>query len=112
MISMLLMVIHCRRRPDWWREVAYAGTKLLYQPLPQPVVYIVPVTDILGRLALVPYGETGTIPYDWRDLARFYPKGVCDRQGTPGSGSKLFYISSWAMIWPSDHPRGSGQQPG
>jgi hypothetical protein len=81
--------IHCRRWPDWWREVAYAGTKLLYQPAPQPVVYIVPVTDILGRLALVPYGETETIPYDWRGLARFYPKGECDRQDAPGSGSKL-----------------------
>jgi hypothetical protein len=42
-----------RSRPDWWREVAYAGTKLLYQPALQLIVYIVPVTDILGRLALV-----------------------------------------------------------
>ena len=106
----LLTVIHCRRRPDWWREVAYAGTKLLYQPAPQPIVYIVPVTDILGRLALVPYGETGTIPYDWHGLARFYPKVECDRpsQDTTGSGSKLYYINSWAMIWPSDHPSGFG----
>ncbi len=52
-----------RRQPEWWWEVAYAGTKLLYQPAPQPIVYIVPVTDILGRLALVPYGEHGTIPH-------------------------------------------------
>jgi hypothetical protein len=22
----------------------------------------------------------------------------------PGTGSELFYINSWAMIWPSDHP--------
>ena len=96
-----------RRRPDWWREVAYAGTKLLYQPAPQPIVYIVPVTDILGRLALVPYGEHGTIPYDWRNLARYYPRGECDGQNRPGSGSKLYYINSWAMLWPSDHPRDS-----
>ena len=32
-----------RRQPDWWRQVAYTGTKLLYQPQPQPVVYIVPI---------------------------------------------------------------------
>ena len=50
----------CRRRqPDWWRQVAYSGTKLLYQPEPKPVVYIVPVKNILGRSALVPYGSTG-----------------------------------------------------
>ena len=61
----------CRRRqPDWWRLVAYSGTKLLYQPEPKPVVYIVPVKNILGRLALVPYGEHGTIPYDWHALQR------------------------------------------
>ena len=41
---------------------------LLYQPEPKPVVYIVPIQNILGRLALAPYGEHGTIPYDWRHL--------------------------------------------
>ena len=85
----------CRRQPEWWREVAYAGTKLLYQPAPQPIVYIVAVTDILGRLALVPYGEHGTIPHGWRALARHYPLGECDHQDRPGSGSKLYYIISW-----------------
>ena len=62
------------------------GPRLLYQPAPQPIVYIIPVTDILGRLALVPYGELGTIPYDWCNLARFYPRGECDGQNSPGSG--------------------------
>jgi hypothetical protein len=62
-----------RRRPNWWREVAYAGTKLLYQPALRQIAYIVPVTDILGSLALVPYGEYVTIPHDWRHLERYYP---------------------------------------
>ncbi len=92
--------------PDWWRQVAYAGTKLLYQPEPKPVVYIIPVKNILGRLALVPYGAHGTIPYDWHPLRRsHYPRGMCDAQDRPGSGSRLFYINSWAMIWSSDHAR-------
>jgi hypothetical protein len=102
-----------RRRPDWWRQVAYSGTqaKLLYQPEPKPVVYIIPVKNILGRLALVPYGAHGTIPYDWHPLQRshssYHGLGVCDSdaQGRPGSGSRLFYINSWAMIWSSDHAR-------
>ena len=73
-----------RRQPDWWRQVAYSGTKLLYQPEPQPIVYIFTVRNILGRLAL-----HGTIPYDWRQLQGSHnPRGVCYRQGTPGSGSK------------------------
>ena len=108
--NLCLTLLVYRRRPDWWREIAYAGTKLLYQPAPQPVVYIIPVTEILGRLALTPYGEHGTIPYEWQSLARHYPRGVCDRQDSPGSGSKLYYINSWAMIWPSDHPRNARRQ--
>jgi hypothetical protein len=97
-----------RREPDWSREVAYAGTKLLYQPAPQPIVYIIPVTDmILGRPALVPYCEHGTIPYYWHNLARYYLQGEFDRQNSPGSRSVFYYINSWAMPWPSDHPRDS-----
>ena len=97
----------CRRRqPDWWLQVAYIGTKLLYQPEPKPVVYIVPIRNILGRLALVPYGKHGSIPYDWRHLqGSHYDCGVRDLPNRPGSGSKLFYINSWAMIWSLDHPR-------
>ncbi len=64
-------------RPVWWRDVANTGTKLFYQPAQRLIVYIVPVTDIMGRLALMPYGEDGTIPHDWRTLARYYPLGEC-----------------------------------
>lgn len=32
-----------------------------------------------------------------------YQLGVCDRPGEPGTGSPLFYINSWAMIWPVDY---------
>ncbi len=30
------------------------------------VLYVIPVTSILGRLGLVPMGETGTIPFSMR----------------------------------------------
>ncbi len=60
----VLNLTPCRRRqPDWWRQVAYKGTKLLYQPEPKQVVYIEPILNILGRLALAPYGDYGAIPY-------------------------------------------------
>ena len=35
--------------------------------------------------------------------AACYEHGICDKDGEPGSGSSLFYINSWAMIWPTDH---------
>ena len=88
----------------WWPSTAQIGTKMLYAPGPDPVVYVVPISHILGRLPLVPAGDTGTIPYSMRDRkAACYEHGLCDRAGEPGSGSRLFYINSWAVIWPTDH---------
>ena len=90
------------RLPVWWTNTAQIGTKMLYAPCPDPVVYVVPLSNILGRLPLVP---VGTIPYSmWDRKAACYEHGTCDRNGELGSGSLLFYINSWAMIWPTDHP--------
>jgi len=89
---------------SWWPSTAQIGTKLVYLPSPEPVLYVVPLSHILGKLPLVPAGDDGTIPWNMhgRKVA-CYPLGVCDRQGSPGSGSPLFYINSWAMIWPVDY---------
>ena len=103
---------HCdmigRRVPPWWRRVAFAGTKQVYHASPKPVIYIVPAQSILGRLPLVPVGEPehGTIPSESSLSANSsaFKRGKCDEQGRPGTGSNLFYINSWAIIWPSDHP--------
>ena len=46
------------RVPPWWRRVAFAGTKQVYHARPKPVIYIVPAQLILGRLALVPVGDS------------------------------------------------------
>ena len=85
----------------------FCGTKQLYEP-EKPVVYIVPITSILGRLPLirVPAGDHCTIPAALRGRQReLFPLGKCDDDGRPGTGSKLYYISSWAMCWPTDHPK-------
>ncbi len=63
-VSKALNLTPCsRRQPDWWQQVAYTGTKLLYQQEPKQVVYIVLVRNILGRLLLAPYGEHGTMAW-------------------------------------------------
>lgn len=94
---------------DWWPSTAQIGTKLLYMPSPDPVVYVVPLSHILGRLPLLPAGNYGTIPHNMsgrKDAC--FPRGRCDRRGAPGTGSFLFYINSWAMTWPTDYPAGGG----
>ena len=84
----------------------YRSVCMLYVPAaPEPRVWIVPVTSILGRLPLVPVGDAGTIPFSMAShKQQCFPGGTCDRADAPGSGSKLFYINTWAMVWPSDHP--------
>jgi len=54
----------------------------------------------------IPAGDHGTIPAALRGREReLFPLGKCDDDGRPGTGSKLYYISSWAMCWPTDHPK-------
>ena len=94
-----------RRIPSWWRVAGESGTKLLYEP-EKPVIYIVPITSILGRLPLIPAGDHGTIPAAMRHRKKeLFEYGKCDESARPGSGSKLYYINSWAMCWPSDHAK-------
>ena len=95
-----------RRVPDWWSKAGESGTKLLYQPKPDPVIYIVPISFILGRLPLAPAWDHGTIPASMRHRQReLFKYGRCDEIRQPGSGSALYYINAWAMCWPSDHPK-------
>ena len=63
-------------------------------------------TSILGRLPLIPAGDHGTIPAAMRNRKKeLFEYGKCDKSARPGSGSKLYYINSWAMCWPSDHAK-------
>ena len=42
----------------------------------------------------------------WRRVCTgiFMMGGQCDWRGEPGSGSPLYYINTWAMVWPTDYP--------
>ncbi len=96
-----------REGRHWWPSTAQIGTKLLYMPSPDPVVYVIPLSHILGRLPLLPAGDFGTIHRNMSSRKdACFPRGSCDKRGSPGSGSNLFYINSWAMIWPTDYPAG------
>ena len=46
-----------------------------------------------------PLSHSGQRPKD-----ACFKLGGCDRQGAPGLGSPLFYINTWAMVWPNDYP--------
>ena len=82
---------------------------MLHLPSPDPVVYVVPLSRILGKLPLIPAGDYSTIPqimHGHTGKEACYKRGVCDQRGAgePGSGSPLYYINTWAMVWPTDYP--------
>ncbi len=65
----------------WWPSTAEIGTKLLYLPSPEPVVYVVPLSHwhILCKLPLVLAGDYGTIPQSMNSCKdKCFPRGQCD----------------------------------
>ena len=85
---------------DWCRK---AETRRLYELDPSlPRLYVMPISSILGKLALVRAGDTGTIPHHMRGReGECFPGGKADTVTSPGKGdgSRLYFVNSWAMKW-------------
>ena len=76
-----------------------------------PLVYVIPVDSILGKLSLVQAGDTGTIPFEptRRNQAdsdalceKYYPGGRADSAPGKGDGTRLWHTNAWAMGWSRD----------
>ena len=69
------------------------------------VLYVLPITSILGRLrlALVLVGNTGPvteiIPFSMRKETEDPPGASCDSKNRAGDGNRWWYISSTATKW-------------
>ncbi len=48
------------------------------------VLYVIPVSSILGRLPLVLVGATGTIPFTMRQDTADFPRAFCDKSANSG----------------------------
>jgi hypothetical protein len=82
---------------DWLDDI---GSKLVYERKEnKQVLYVVPIASILGRLALVPAGDTGTIPHSMRSESASYPGASCDSRPGAGDGSRWWYVNTWALTW-------------
>jgi hypothetical protein len=71
----------------------------LYTHMQSQVQYVVPITSILGRLALVPVGDSGTIPFSMRNEKTDYPGAISDSKRGAGDGIRWWYINSTALKW-------------
>jgi hypothetical protein len=75
-------------------------SKIIFERRMQPqVLYDVPITSILGRLALVSVGDTGTIPFTMRKESRDFSGASCASKMGAGVGSRWWNINSAAMKW-------------
>ncbi len=67
--------------------------------------YVLPVESIdsiLGKLPVVPVGETGMIPYCMRQHAEDFVGAAFDTREGAGDGSRWWYnryINTWALSW-------------
>ncbi len=89
--------------------ITQCGSRLIYELLPgKEVVYVVPVSSVLGRLPVVRAGDTGTIPFKYsaglRNGARRYDHNLARADSAPGAadGCPMYFVNSWAMGWSRD----------
>ena len=65
----------------------------------KPVLYVIPVESILGKLPVVPvgdFGSPGSVPNGMRKQC---PDALADRTPGAGDGCPVWYVNSWALGW-------------
>ena len=76
------------------------GPKIVYElDHRKPVLYVIPIENILGKLPVVPVGDTGTIQHHLRNLFTVAPG---DRKPGSGDGCRMWFVNSWALSWSRD----------
>ena len=80
----------------------------LQDPSWKEVVYVLPITTILGRLPVVRAGDTGTIPFSYRNGCRNgahrydHALAKADTSAGAGDGCPMYFVNSWALGWSRD----------
>ena len=97
-----MRISHMARRPyvhylydlGW---VSSVGSRIVYElDYRKPILYVLPVQNIIGKLPVVPVGDTGTIPHHLHNGA------PGDRKPGSGDGCRMWFINSWALGWSRD----------
>ena len=76
------------------------GSRVVYElDYKKPILYVIPIESILGKLPVVPVGDTGTIPHRLRNHFEGAPG---DRREGSGDGCRMWFVNSWALGWSRD----------
>ncbi len=71
------------------------GSRVAYElDYTKPILYVIPIQSILGKLPLVPVGDTGTIPHSMHNAISGAPG---DRRPGAGDGCWMWFVNSWAL---------------
>ena len=74
MLLQLYSLLHVRYI-GWLESV---GSRVVYElDYKKPILYVIPIQSILGKLPVVPVGDTGTIPHHMRNT---FPGAPGDRR--------------------------------
>ena len=90
------------------------GVRKYYDPSPTPVLYVGPISNVLGRVPLMPLflhgNSTPTIPHELRHLQRSkFPHGCADASGESGrKGSNVYEVNQWMWEFGRGKPRLGG----
>ena len=80
--------------------MASVGSRVLYDlDYKKPILYVVLIQNILGKLSLVPVGDTGTIPHS---MCNTFAGAPDDRRPGAGDGCRMWFVNSWALGWSRD----------
>ncbi len=58
------------------------------------ILYVIPIQSILGKLPLVPVGDTGTIPHI---MCKALSGAPGDRRPGADDGCRMWFVDSWAL---------------
>ena len=87
---MILELFRCLGA-DWLRS---QGTVIEYERrVEKQVYYVLPIWSILGKLPVVPVGDTGTIPFSQCQHAEEYVDAAFDSREGAGDGSRWWYVN-------------------
>ena len=76
------------------------GSRVVYElDHKNPILYVVPIQSILGKLQFVPVGYTVTIPHH---LRHHFPGAPGDCSQGSGDGCCMWFVNSWAFGWSRD----------
>ncbi len=73
------------------------GSRVIYEldyKKPLVILCVIPIESFLGKLPVVPVGDTGTIPHRLRNL---FPGAPGDRRPGSGDGCRMWFVKSWAL---------------